>query len=228
MLMSAGSSRPPKVVVPLGVMAWAGSLMVSVAAGKVPVATVRVPLAVDEVRDAVAKTQGGRCCGAGHSDGAIPGDAYPAAVGEAGAAGRGPGVGVSHLAAGQQVDHERDACAHGTGHEQCAGGGEADAGGGRARAPGGGRGPGARGGGPCRRGGVPGRAFPGGGARPDAAGGGSGSGWVASCSGPASSEPKVLATPITYAAQKRFTPRTLADLRSRSMALLRYAIPDAN
>src|SRR5258707_5617890 len=136
MLMSAASSRPPKVVVPLGVMAWAGSLMVSVAAGKVPVATVRVPLAVDEVRDAVAKTQGGRCCGAGHADGAIPGDAYPAAVGEGGAALRGPGVGVSHLAAGQQVDHERDAAAHGPEHEQCAVGGEADAGGGRAGAPG--------------------------------------------------------------------------------------------
>src|SRR5258707_13679006 len=125
MLMSAASSRPPKVVVPLGVMAWAGSLMVSVAAGKVPVATVRVPLAVDEVRDAVAKTQGGRCCGAGHADGANAGDAYPVAVGEAGAAGRGPGVGVSHLAAGQQVDHERDAAAHGPG--QCAVGGGADA-----------------------------------------------------------------------------------------------------
>src|SRR5258707_12712610 len=128
MLMSAASSRPPKVVVPLGVMAWAGSLMVSVAAGKVPVATVRVPLAVDEVRDAVAKTQGGRCCGAGPAAGAMPGDGYPAAGGEAGAAGRGPGVGVSPLAAGQQVDYEYADCAHGPGAGPCAVGGAACAG----------------------------------------------------------------------------------------------------
>src|SRR5258708_40269306 len=139
--MSAASSRPPKVAAPLGVMmAWGGSLMVSVASAKVPVATVRAPLAVDVVRDAVAKTQGGRCCGAGPADGAIPGDAYRAAVGAASAARRGPGVGVSHLAAGLQVDHERDAAAHSPGHEQRAVGGEADAGGGRGGAPGPGEG----------------------------------------------------------------------------------------
>ncbi len=46
-LMSAASSRPPKVVVPLGVvMVWAGSLMVSVASVSVPAATVIVPLAM--------------------------------------------------------------------------------------------------------------------------------------------------------------------------------------
>src|SRR5258708_16744620 len=108
-------------------VAWGGSLMVSVASAKVPVARVRAALAVDVVRDAVAKTQGGQCCGAGPADGAIPGDAYPAAVGAASAARRGPGVGVSHLAAGLQVDHERDAAAHSPGHEQRAAGGEADA-----------------------------------------------------------------------------------------------------